>query len=46
MTRRLAVLLTVILLTSVSGCVFAPGHRHCCWRYGAIEQPSAAANLA
>ncbi len=46
MTRRLALLLAVITLSSMSGCVFFPGHRHCCWRYGAIEQPSAVANIS
>jgi len=46
MNRRLALLLSVILLSNLGGCVFFPGHRHCCWRYGSIEQPAAAAHIS
>lgn len=44
MYRRFYMLVAALLIVSLSGCVFLPEHRHCCWRYyGAVStQPATA----
>lgn len=37
MSRTLKLLTLCALLLSLGGCIILPGHRHCCWRYDAVE---------
>ncbi|WP_397452765.1 hypothetical protein [Pseudomonas sp. NA-150] len=38
MTRRIALLIALgSIMLSLNGCFFYDGHRHCCWRYDAVE---------
>ncbi|MDR3411448.1 MAG: hypothetical protein P4L87_10995 [Formivibrio sp.] len=42
MSRRLALLIPLVMLLTLSGCIIVPGHGgHCCWRYGAYGHPYA-----
>jgi hypothetical protein len=37
MSRPLKCLIFCSLLLSLGGCIILPGHRHCCWRYDAVQ---------
>ncbi len=37
MSRHIKLFTVCVLLLSLSGCIILPDHRHCCWRYAAVD---------